>query len=101
MSLLTSLEVVQPTYEKYRNGDKVVFAWTGRERYLVNETTEIVYIGIYGYQEALYNLQYTLDVDSDIPAKYTRLVEDGQNKVTLDDEHPYVLYAYETHIVPY
>lgn len=51
VAMLTSLTIPQPTYEKSREeGSDIVFNWSGSNRYIVNETTEMIYIGIRGYQ---------------------------------------------------
>lgn len=61
----------------------------------------MVYVGVRGYEQALYYLQYTLDVDADIPAKYTKLVDGTQNNYILTDKNSYELLSFSSHIIPY
>ena len=35
----------------------------------------MIYIGVKGYEQSLYSLHYTINVDADIPAKYTKIVD--------------------------
>lgn len=99
---MTSLTIPQPTYDKSREeGSDIMFNWSGSNKYIVNETTEMIYIGVRGYQEALYSIHYTLDVDADIPAKYTKLVDGTQNNFILSSDAPYQLVTFSSHIIPY
>lgn len=49
----------------------------------------------------MYYIQYTLNVDTDIPAKYTKLVDGTQNYFQLGQDHPYELLTFSSHIIPY
>jgi len=61
----------------------------------------MLYIGVKGYQEALYYLQYTIDVDADLPMKYTKLADDTQNNFILNSNNTHQLLIFSSHIIPY
>ena len=68
---------------------------------LINPSIELVYLSVMGREESLYNIQYTLDVDADIPARYTKLTEGTQSNFLLNKTHPYQLFSFSSHILPY
>jgi hypothetical protein len=49
----------------------------------------------------LYYLQYSINVDADIPAKYTKLIDGVQNNFILNKTNPYQLLSFSSHIIPY
>lgn len=61
----------------------------------------MLYVGVRGYEEALYYLQYTLDVDADIPARYTKLPDGTQNNFILSADNTYELLTFSSHFIPY
>jgi len=81
--------------------NKIEFSWSGRVQMLVNSSIEVIYVSVKGNSESLYNLQYTLDVDADIPAKYLRLVDGSQMNFVLTKSQPYQLFSFTSHIIPY
>jgi hypothetical protein len=83
--MLTSLTIPQPTYDKNLEKDTdIIFNWSGFTTYFVNETTEMIYIGVKAYEESLYYLHFTINVDADIPAKYTKVADGTLNSFILN-----------------
>lgn len=101
---LSSLTVAEPTYEKYlalNESQHILFSWDGRIEMLVDESIEMIYLAVKGNSDSLYQLQFTIDVDADIPAKYQKLAEGVQNNFMLSKEQPYLLLSFTSHILPY
>lgn len=99
-----SFTIPNPTYDKYLNGnytDQIIFSWNGTIKYLLNETAELIYVSVKGNEESLFYLQYTIDIDADIPAKYTRILDGTQNNFLLNKNNPYQLISFTSHIIPY
>lgn len=49
----------------------------------------------------MYTLQYTIDVEADIPAKYLRLSDGSQTNFMLTKSQPYQLFSFASHAIPY
>lgn len=61
----------------------------------------MIYIGVKGYEQSLYSLHYTINVDADIPAKYTKIVDGTQNNFILNAKNTYQLISFASHAIPY
>ena len=70
---------------------------------MVNSTypNESIYIGVLGDAESIYHLQFVLDTDANVPARYLSLSENAQNDFIISEDTPYVLLKYASHIIPY
>lgn len=82
------MSIPEPSVEKSSsNGSDIIYSWSGVTKYLVNDTTEMVYLGVKGFASSLYYLSYTVDTGVDIPAKYIKLADGTQNNFVLDSDN--------------
>lgn len=85
---MSSLSIPEPSVEKSSSSESdIIYSWSGVTKYLVNETTEMVYLGVKGFASSLYYLSYTVDTGVDIPAKYIKLADGTQNNFVLDSDN--------------
>lgn len=72
--MMTSLTVEKPSYEKYMQfNNDIKLVWSDEVKYIVNQTTEFIYIGLKASDSAFCSIHYTINTDADIPMRYEKL----------------------------
>lgn len=102
VDLLSSLAIPDPTLALYSsNSTQIHFQLGQTVTYLVNKTTEVIYLSAYGEQASLFNLEFTIDGNVDLPVRYLLLKDGDIATFTLNKAKPYQLLSYNPHIRPY
>ena len=95
VDLLSSLAIPDPTLALYSsNSSQIRFELGQTVTYMVNKTADVIYLSVYGEQASLFNLEFTIDGNVDLPIRYLLMIDGASSTFTLNKTKPYQLLSY-------